>query len=96
MASGASNHNPTLSSAPAPAASAPMNLSSMDLAQLQANGIQAIPGLDPTQLMNLLRHLPNVFTKVRPFADLIPISSAPLRSLAFGPFLSFATPSFIS
>ncbi|KAJ7859070.1 hypothetical protein B0H14DRAFT_638784 [Mycena olivaceomarginata] len=69
MASGAPNHDPTLSSAPAPAASAPMNLSSMDLAQLQANGMQAIPGLDPTQLMNLLRHLPNVFTKVRPFAD---------------------------
>lgn len=43
-----------------------MNLSGMDLAQIQANGMQAIPGLDPTQLMNLLRHLPGVFTKVRP------------------------------
>ncbi|KAJ7730657.1 hypothetical protein DFH07DRAFT_848388 [Mycena maculata] len=62
MASGGPNHDATLSSAPAPA-SAPMNLSSMDIAQLQANGAQAIPGLDPNQLMNLLRHLPNVFTK---------------------------------
>jgi len=40
-----------------------MNLSSMDIQQIQANGLQAIPGLDPNQLMNLLRHLPGVFTK---------------------------------
>ncbi|KAJ7454925.1 hypothetical protein B0H11DRAFT_255927 [Mycena galericulata] len=69
MASGASNHESTLSSAPAPPnPTVPMNLSNMDLAQLQANGLQSLPGLDPNQLMNLLRHLPNVFTKVRRFA----------------------------
>ncbi|KAJ6578824.1 hypothetical protein DFH09DRAFT_348272 [Mycena vulgaris] len=62
MASGGPN-DPTLSAAPAPSGPVPMNLSSMDIAQIQANGLQAIPGLDPTQLMNLLRHLPNVFTK---------------------------------
>jgi hypothetical protein len=45
-----------------------MNISNMDLAQIQANGM-TLPGLDPTQLMNLLRHLPNVFTKVRPFDE---------------------------
>ncbi|KAJ7858630.1 hypothetical protein B0H14DRAFT_3108022 [Mycena olivaceomarginata] len=63
MASAAPSHDSTLSSAPAPAGPPPMNLSGMDLAQIQANGMQAIPGLDPTQLMNLLRHLPGVFTK---------------------------------
>ncbi|KAF7369830.1 Psilocybin cluster transcription regulator [Mycena venus] len=61
MASGASDS--TLSSAPAPAGPAPMNLAGLDLAQLQANSLQAMPGLDPAQLMNILRTLPGVFTK---------------------------------
>ncbi|KAJ6556894.1 hypothetical protein B0H10DRAFT_2121887 [Mycena sp. CBHHK59/15] len=63
MASGAANHDSSLSAAPAAPGSGPLNLSSMDIAQIQANGLQAIPNLDPAQLMNLLRHLPNVFTK---------------------------------
>jgi hypothetical protein len=61
MASGPPSHDPTLSSASAPV-SAPMNLSGIDVAQLQANGLQAV---DQTQLMNILKFLPGVFTKVR-------------------------------
>ncbi|KAJ7070236.1 hypothetical protein B0H15DRAFT_118990 [Mycena belliarum] len=53
----------TLSTGPAALGPAPLNLSNLDIAQIQANGLQAIPGLDSTQLMNLLRHLPNVFTQ---------------------------------
>ncbi|KAJ7042923.1 hypothetical protein C8F04DRAFT_1075276 [Mycena alexandri] len=60
MASGGPSHDSTLPSAPAPQS---VPLSTLDIAQLQANGMQAIPGIDPAQLMNLLRHLPNVFTK---------------------------------
>ncbi|KAJ7630065.1 hypothetical protein DFH06DRAFT_705544 [Mycena polygramma] len=62
MASGGPNDS-TLSSAPAPAGAPPMNLSGLEIAQIQANGSSVMPGLDPTQLMNLLRHLPTVFTK---------------------------------
>jgi len=46
-------HDSASSSEPAPAGPPPVNLSGVDLAQLQANG----------QLMELLRHLPGVFTK---------------------------------
>ncbi|KAF8169867.1 hypothetical protein K438DRAFT_1730059 [Mycena galopus ATCC 62051] len=69
MASGAPSDGSTRSSAPAPAA-APMDLSGIDLAQLQANGLQAVPGVDPAHLMNILKYLPGVFTKVRPLNSL--------------------------
>ncbi|KAF7326413.1 Psilocybin cluster transcription regulator [Mycena venus] len=61
MASAVPNHDS--SATPAPAGPPPINLAGVDLAQLQANGMQALPGLDPNQLMNLLRHLPHVFTQ---------------------------------
>ncbi|KAJ7271062.1 hypothetical protein C8J57DRAFT_1320572 [Mycena rebaudengoi] len=62
MASAAPPNDPSLSSAPAAAGNAPLlGIPGIDLAQLQAanQNLQ----LDPNQLMNLLRHLPNVFTK---------------------------------
>ncbi|KAK7055485.1 psilocybin cluster transcription regulator [Favolaschia claudopus] len=58
--------DPALPPASAPAAAAPLNLGTMELAQLaqlQANGSQALPGLDPAQLVSLLRNLPGVFAK---------------------------------
>ncbi|KAF7353644.1 BHLH domain-containing protein [Mycena venus] len=56
MASGAPNHDSALSSAPATA----MDLSGIDITQLQANGLQAAPGVDAAQLMNILKFLPNL------------------------------------
>jgi hypothetical protein len=68
MASAPPPHDATLSSEPAPGGPPGMNLSGIDLAQLQANGMQALPNLAPNEIMNLLRHLPGVFTKVRSLA----------------------------
>ncbi|KAJ6487616.1 hypothetical protein C8R45DRAFT_993772 [Mycena sanguinolenta] len=62
MASGAPSHDSTLSAAPAPAGG-PTDLSGIDLARVLANGQQALPGVDPAQLVNILKFLPNVFTK---------------------------------
>ncbi|KAF8192751.1 hypothetical protein K438DRAFT_856455 [Mycena galopus ATCC 62051] len=84
MTSAAPNPEPTLSSVPAPTNPAPMALPGMDPAQLQPSEMQAIPGLNPTQLMNLLRHLPGVFTKVRRSATFVNIAtfpSYPFRSI---------------
>ncbi|KAJ7607330.1 hypothetical protein FB45DRAFT_948080 [Roridomyces roridus] len=55
---------PTMPAGPPAPGPGPINLSNVDLAQLQANGGQGIPGLNSDQLMNLLRHLPNVYKQI--------------------------------
>ncbi|KAJ7219977.1 hypothetical protein GGX14DRAFT_515294 [Mycena pura] len=64
MASGPPNQESSLSTAPAPAGAPPMNVSGVDLSQMQASGFGGFPpNVDPNQFMNLLRHLPAAFSK---------------------------------
>ncbi|KAJ6510367.1 hypothetical protein C8R45DRAFT_386916 [Mycena sanguinolenta] len=59
MASVPPPHDSTLSSVPA----GPPQISSIDVAQFQANGIQGLPGLGSTELTELLKHMPSSFLK---------------------------------